>query len=178
MKLLRLIFLLILTLPAAIHAQPVTLEKARALYFSMSTEKCNSLKLAELFEKNKPGLPVLKAYNGAASAAAPECVTNPATKISWFRKGKTLLDNAAAADPSNFEIRFLRFATQDKAPGFLGYNDNLEEDKKYLISNLSKGRGIVKDDQVFRMMTGFLLKSKSLNQTEKKIVNDYSSNLN
>jgi len=178
MKLLRLIFLLILTLPAAIHAQPVTLEKARALYFSMSTEKCNSLKLAELFEKNKPGLPVLKAYNGAASAAAPECVTNPATKISWFRKGKTLLDDAAATDPSNYEIRFLRFATQDKAPGFLGYNDNLEEDKEYLISNLSKGRGIIKDDQVFRMMTGFLLKSKSLNQTEKKIVNDYSSNLN
>lgn len=177
MKLFRLVFLLSITIPAAIQAQPVTLEKARALYFSMSTEKCNSLKLAEMFEKNEPGLPVLRAYNGAASAAAPECVTNPATKISWFRKGKTLLDDAAAADPSNYEIRFLRFATQDKAPGFLGYNDNLDEDKKYLISNLSKGRGFIKDDKVFRMITGFLLKSKSLNQTEKKIVNDYSSNL-
>lgn len=177
MKLFRLVFLLLITVPAAIHAQPVTLDKARALYFSMSAEKCNSLKLAELFEKSKPGLPVLRAYNGAASAAAPECITNPATKISWFRKGRTLLDEAVLSDPSNFEIRFLRFATQDKAPGFLGYNDNLKEDKIYLINNLSKGRSLVKDDNVFRMMTGFLQQSKNLNQIEKKIVIDYSSNL-
>lgn len=173
----RLLFMFLMLVPAILIAQPVTLEKARQLYFSMSGENCNSLKLAELFDKNKPGQSLLKAYNGAAAAAAPECVANPATKISWFRKGKTMLDEAVESDPSNFEIRFLRFATQDKAPGFLGYNDNLDEDKSFLISNLSKGRSIIKDDKVFREITGFLQKSGNLDQKERKIVNDYLNNL-
>lgn len=88
-----------------------------------------------------------------------------------------MLDEAVESDPSNFEIRFLRFATQDKAPGFLGYNDNLDEDKSFLISNLSKGRSIIKDDKVFREITGFLQKSGNLDQKERKIVNDYLNNL-
>lgn len=177
MKLFSLIVILLTTFPAAINAQTVTLEKAREIYFGMSVEKCNSLKLAELFGNSKPSTPILTAYKGAAAAAAPECVTNPATKISWFRKGKALLDDAIKNDPTNFEIRFLRFATQDKSPGFLGYNDNLNEDKNFLIKNLSKGRSLVKDDRVFRMMAGFLEKSKNLNQLEKKTVIEYSNNI-
>lgn len=177
MKNRRLIFTLLLLVPAMLIAQPVSLEKARQLYFSMSAENCNSLKLADMLEKNKPGQPLLKAYNGAAAAAAPECVVNPVSKISWFRKGKQMLDEAVDSDPSNFEIRFLRFATQDKAPGFLGYNDNLDEDKNYMLSNLPKGRSAIKDDKVFKEIAGFLQKSGNLDQKEKKIVNDYLNNL-
>ncbi len=177
MKLFSLIVILLTTFPAAINAQTVTLEKAREIYFGMSVEKCNSLKLAELFGNNKPITPLLTAYKGAASAAAPECLANPASKISWFRKGKTLLDEAVVSDPTNFEIRFLRFATQDKSPGFLGYNENLNEDKNFLIKNLSKGQSLIKDDKVFSMMASFLAKSRNLNHLEKKIVIEYSNNI-
>jgi len=168
-----LIVLLVFMLSSLAGAQPVSLEKAREMYYSMTSDNCHSLKLAESFEKNKPSQPLLKAYYGASAAAAPECVTNPATKISWFRKGKSLLGEAVKADPSNFEIRFLRFATQDKAPGFLGYNDNINEDKKFILSNLAKGKGAVNNPKVFKEITGFLLKSDNLDQKEKKIVNDY-----
>lgn len=164
---------LALVLSSFVSAQPVSPDKAREMYFGMTSGNCNSLKLAEAFEKNKPAQPLLKAYYGASAAAAPECVTNPATKISWFRKGKSLLDEAVKADPSNFEIRFLRFATQDKAPGFLGYNDNIKDDKDFIISNLAKGKSAVNNAKVFKEITGFLLKSDNLDQKEKKIVNDY-----
>ena len=177
MKLFRLIVIILTTLPAVANAQAVTIDQARKMYFSMSVEKCNSLKLAELFGNNKPVTPLLIAYKGAASAAAPECVSNPSAKISWFRKGKALLDEAIVSDPANFEIRFLRFATQDKSPGFLGYNDNLNEDKNFLIKNLSNGRSLIKDDKVFSMITGFLAKSRNLNHLEKKIVIEYSNNI-
>ncbi|HLO90100.1 MAG TPA: hypothetical protein VK172_02940 [Lentimicrobium sp.] len=60
--------------------------------------------MMDKFEKNPPKESVLKAYFGAASAAAPECVVNPASKLSMFKKGKKLIDQAVKEDPSNYEI--------------------------------------------------------------------------
>lgn len=173
-KVALLIFYLLITIPDLL-AQKVTLDKARQLYFSMSEDKCAALKLTELFEKSEPTDNMLKAYNGAALAAAPACVGNPARKISMFRKGTKLLDEAVKNEPENFEAVFLRFATQDKAPGFLGYNDHINSDKNFLLKNLQRGKELVSDDKVFNEIVNFLLKSEKLNQNEKKLVNTFSN---
>lgn len=165
-------------LTTAVMAQtPVNLSEAREMYYGMSVDECNALKLAELFNKKEPTDPLLKAYYGAASAAAPTCVTNPARKISYFRKGTRLMDDAVKDAPGNFEVRFLRFATQEKAPGFLGYKGDLENDKNFLIKNLASGFNKINDQKVLNFVSNFLIGSKNLNQKEKLIVKEFLKTL-
>ena len=59
---------------------------------------------------------------------------NPLSKYSNFNKGKKLLENAVKRDPKNLEIRFMRYICQEKTPKFLGYNKDLEADKKFVLT--------------------------------------------
>jgi hypothetical protein len=153
-----------------VSSQPVSLNLARETYFGMGADECNGLKLSNDFDKNPPSDAVLKAYYGASTAAAPACLGSPAKKISYFRKGKDLIAEAVKLQPDNFEIRFLRFATQSKTPAFLGYHQNIEEDKRFLLSNLEKGRATVANSRIFAKMTEFMATSDRLTSNEKSMV--------
>ena len=41
------------------------------------------------------------------------------------------------ADYNNIELRFLRLTIQDNVPAFLGYNQNIKEDKDFLYNQLN-----------------------------------------
>lgn len=60
-------------------------------------------------------------------------VFNPFKKMSYFNEGKLNLENAVKSDPKNLEIRLMRLITQEKAPKFLGYSDNILADRNFLI---------------------------------------------
>lgn len=163
----NLLFLFLATVPLLLSSQQVSLNLARETYFGMSADECNGLKLSNDFEKKPPTDAVLMAYYGAATAAAPACISSPAKKISYFRRGKQLIADAVRLQPDNFEIRFLRFATQSKTPSFLGYDQNIEEDKRYLLSNLENGRKTISNNRIFAKMTDFLATSDRLTKTEQ-----------
>lgn len=163
----KLFLLLLAASPIYAGAQQVSLNLARETYFGMSADECNGLKLSNDFEKKPPSEAVLMAYYGAATAAAPACITSPAKKISYFRRGKQLIAEAVRLQPDNFEIRFLRFATQSKTPSFLGYNEYIAEDKRYLLANLENGRKTVANNRIFAKMTNFLATSDRLTKAEQ-----------
>lgn len=158
----------------SVTAQTVTVDRARDLYFSMDKENCSALVLSELFASNPPKGSLMKAYHGASSAAAPLCIKNPAKKVSYFKRGAELLTEALTNEPSNFEIRFLRFATQTKSPRFLGYHKNIEEDKAFMLKNLDKGRKEINDPKVFTHILTFMEKSSHLTKREKVSVRAFS----
>lgn len=151
-------------------AQSSWQNKVRESYFGLDGTECNTLKLTEYFEDHPPKDAVMTAYYGAASAAAPQCLFNPASKISYFRRGKQLLANAVKQQPDNFEIRFLRFATQTMTPGFLGYDENIAEDKAFLLKNLTKGRQLQENKKIFDIMLRFMLDSEHLTPAEKRSI--------
>ncbi len=157
-------------LPLFGFAQTAWQNKVRESYFGLDGTDCNSLKLAEYFEEHPPKDAVMTAYYGASSAAAPQCLFSPASKISYFRRGKQLLAKAVNQQPDNFEIRFLRFATQTMTPGFLGYNENIEEDKAFLLKNLAKGRQLQDNKKIFDIMLKFMLDSDYLTPAEKRSI--------
>lgn len=164
------LFILMILSPGLTSAQKIGLNLARETYFGMSTDECNALRLSNDFEKSPPTDAVLKAYYGASTAAAPACLGSPAKKISYFRKGKGLIAEAVKLQPENFEIRFLRFATQSKTPSFLGYHQNIDEDKLFLLANLEKGRTTVANSRIFAKMTDFLATSERLSLKEQGLV--------
>jgi len=169
------ILILLICSGPVISAQPVSLNMARETYFGMRVDECNALRLSNDFEKSPPVNAILKAYYGASSAAAPACLSNPAKKIAYFRKGKQLIADAVMLEPDNFEIRFLRFATQSKTPSFLGYNQQIEEDKRFLLDKLVIGRATVSNNRIFNMILNFLATSERLNKAEQETIRRFTN---
>ncbi len=60
-------------------------------------------------------------------------IFNPMKKMSFFNEGKRTMDQAVNSDPQNLEIRLMRLITQESVPKFLGYYQNIEEDRTLLI---------------------------------------------
>lgn len=144
----------------------VSLEQARSMYFGMDKDECGALKLSESFGNKAPADVVLLAYYGASTAAAPNCIGNPAKKIAYFRRGKQMLDDAVAKKPGQLEIRFLRFATQTKAPSFLGYNANIQDDKKFILENIKQFGSQPANREIAAKIAGFMVDSGQLTSNE------------
>ncbi|MDY0342542.1 MAG: hypothetical protein RBR28_03160 [Lentimicrobium sp.] len=113
---------------------------------------------------------MLRAYWGASLAAAPECLSNPLEKIKYFRKGKNLLDESVKQSPNHIEIRFLRFATQTKAPSFLGYDNNLQEDKNLILKNIALFASTPSNKEMSGYIASFMMDSGNLSPAEKTIL--------
>ena len=158
-----------------ISTAQVNLTQARSMYLGMKDNKCNSLELSKKFDNSQPKDALLKAYWGASTAAAPECLGNPVEKIKYFRKGKDLLDESAKQQPTNVEIRFLRFATQTKAPSFLGYKGNIQEDKVLILENIAEYAKMPSNKEMAGHITSFMLDSGELTPAEKTSLKQFSS---
>lgn len=84
--------------------------------------------------------------------------------MSYFKKGKQMLEKAIEADKTCFELRFLRFAAQTNVPSFLGYHDRIENDKNFILTGYTEVTDIKLKEFVFPLLS----QSKYLNNAEKK----------
>ena len=85
------------------------------------------IKTTDFSEKN--------AFEGALLMKKAGMVGNPKDKLSLFKAGHEKLEQQIKQTPANTEYRLLRLMIQENAPSFLGYKDNLEEDKKAIVTN-------------------------------------------
>lgn len=99
--------------------------------------------MLEKYRKVKPQDPVLKGYIGglyiARSKHAPLLDKREALKT-----GTTMLEQAISEKPDNIELIFLRLSIQLNLPGFLGYNDNIDTDRKFVIKNYVSAPPVLK----------------------------------
>ena len=167
--------LFILIVSIQMTSAQVNLSQARSMYLGMKNNKCNALELSKKFENSQPTDVLLKAYWGASTAAAPECLGNPMEKIKYFRKGKALLDESVKQKTTNVEIRFLRFATQTKAPSFLGYNSNIQEDKNIILKNIADYAKTPSNKEMIRHIVSFMMDSGELSTVEKTNIKQFLS---
>jgi hypothetical protein len=77
--------------------------------------------------------PLLTGYKAAGYMVMANHLFNPVTKLSFFKKGRLLLENAVAADTSDIELRFIRYSIQTHCPSFLGYKRSILEDRRMLL---------------------------------------------
>ena len=85
--------------------------------------------------KNKDNS-TISAYKTVAELMLIEYDYNPLTKLKSFTIHTKKLDFIVTNNINNIEIRFLRYCIQKQTPRFLGYNDNLELDFKFIIQNI------------------------------------------
>jgi len=108
------------------------------------------------------------AYYAAAEMCSAQYKFNPASKIAVFNKGKELLEQACNMDTSAIETRYIRFTIQQNAPGFLGYNKQLNLDRAFVVARTAALRD--KDPQLYAMIYAYLLAKVKLTEKEKQML--------
>ena len=147
------------------------IEQVRALSEKAPMEEDSCEALIEVLEPYDISNPLLYGYKGIATMIMAKHVFSPFKRLSYFKKGKEMLAEAIEADPSNVELRYLRFSAQTKAPGFLGYTDNLNEDRVFLIKVLPA----IEQGEMKSKIKKFLLEAESTTSREKEQIKNIRS---
>ena len=154
------------------NAQKVSIASIREAYFKLDETGEGAMAIYKSLEKmNLSENTVLLAYRGASKAAAAGAVDGVWNKLSYFSDGKSELEKAVSKNPSDVEIRFLRLATQVNAPGFLGYNDEIDTDKAMILKTLSSLPGNHSNAYLYQRICRFILLETELSPSEKSTVN-------
>ncbi|HRO45210.1 hypothetical protein [Agriterribacter sp.] len=75
------------------------------------------------------------AFEGALMMKKAGLIKGASHKLKTFKAGREKLDSMIAANAGNAEFRFLRLMIQEKAPKILHYDQQLEEDRQYLVEH-------------------------------------------
>jgi hypothetical protein len=144
-----------------------TLQKARQFFFDSETEKKNE----QFFEATKHATletdAVTYAYNALSVMRKAEFTINPYNKLKYFNQGKDKLEKAIKYASTNSEIRFIRLSAQTKAPSFLGYSNNQQEDLQ-IVKIAIASKKFSADNVFIEKVIGFLFSEKLITQEEKK----------
>ena len=86
-----------------------------------------------LFKQNE--LPIYQGFYSVGQFFMAKHAANPFKKLSYFKEGKKSLNHAISSDSKNLELRLFRLMTQEQAPAFLNYTDNIKEDRSFILKN-------------------------------------------
>ena len=147
-------FLLLFWSSIAFANVPVIKEVRIMLHNATSNEEACTKMISLLAPFNETNNPLLFGYRGGATMLMAKHAFNPFSKLSYFKKGKLMLESAINADQTNVELRFLRYTIQTNVPGFLNYNSDKNLDRTFISQSLPK----LKDQELKKIISEFLLK--------------------
>lgn len=152
------------------YNEPKDLIDMRNLFPEIGKNQVAANNLINLSQTSKSTPQNIKlAYYSAAYMASAKYKINPYTKYKTFISGKNMLESAIKKDTTNIEPRFIRFIIQNHAPGFLGYNNNLENDKAFIFKNIAQ---VKKNDiDLFSRIYAFLATTNKISDVEKLSLN-------
>jgi hypothetical protein len=141
----------------SLFSQNTSLVFSKPDYFkAISSDDLNLINIVLKTITNIPNTEKI-AYEGALLMKKAGLVSGLGDKLSLFKEGRIKLEEAIDLEGENAEFRFLRIIIQENAPGFLGYNDQLETDSKYVSNHIS---GL--DSEVKNAIRDYCKKSKFL----------------
>lgn len=93
----------------------------------------------------------------AASEAIKARDASMLNKLTFVQQAAHTFEQAVALDPTNAEIRFLRFSVESNLPAFLGLSKHVDEDKAFLLAAALQHPRSGLDEEAFRAVRGFLV---------------------
>ncbi len=143
------------------------ISEIRELYYRAPFSKESANKFFEVTNALKTEAdPLIICYKGAAEVIQAKYYFNPYHKLSYFSKGKQLIEDAFHKCPSNIEIRFIRFCVQTNAPFFLGYNKDINEDKTFIL----KAWSTINDKDLKERIRSYMKDCNKCTNNEKAIL--------
>jgi hypothetical protein len=165
----NLVLLLLMLILSSSSPSLSTKQQIREMYAKSYACKQTTQQLLQLLANQEQNAFTI-GYTGAAKMMMAKHAFNPFTKISNFNTGKRLLNTAIKKEKGNTELIFLRYANQVSAPSFLGYDDNIEDDKQQLFRDLASRQV---DEHLAKTVIAFLQQQK-LTPTEKQQLTNLS----
>ena len=102
----------------------------------------------------------------AASEAIKARDASMLNKLTYVQQAAHTFEQAVALEPTNAEIRFLRFSVESNLPAFLGLSKHVEEDKAFLLDAALQHPRSGLDEEAFRTVRGFLVGSGHVSEVE------------
>lgn len=151
----------------AIHANAQEISQIRSQYpLAENSEEITSQldeTLSLVISENKP---ILLAYQGAVKTLKAKFAKRVRDKKEYFKEGVELIESAVEADSANIEIRYIRLTVQENSPNFLKYNDNITEDKEFILKNYSA----ISSQSIKAVIKEFVSESKNFDEAEKQSI--------
>lgn len=129
----------------------INLVTVRNLYVQSVHSKEDNQRMINFLLKQKQ-TPVIRGYLGGAHFIMASHVFMPWNKMSEFKTGKKLLEQAIKESPHDPELRFIRVSIQSNIPGFLNYSDQIKQDSQFLYTALPH----IKDEDLKKRITDWL----------------------
>ncbi|MGH2622769.1 MAG: hypothetical protein ACRDE7_03810 [Sphingobacterium sp.] len=98
--------------------------------------------------------PTERGYAAAFHMFMAKHTSNPIKKMSFFKNGKNKLEKELASNPGNVELRFIRLSIQYHIPKYLGYHDDINSDKDFIVNNLYKLNDEFAKEQIYKYLKG------------------------
>ncbi len=103
----KLLFVGLLFFAQTTFANIPSIGEIRSLYEKAVNDESACSKLVEILSPyNENNNPLYAGYKASAIMMMAKHVLNPFSKMSYFKKGKRILENAIKADEKNIELRF------------------------------------------------------------------------
>ncbi len=117
--------------------------------------------------------PICRVYFGAIKAVSAKFPFNPYTKLKRFNEGKTQIEKAVKGAPNSMEVRFIRFTIQSESPSMLGYQQNVESDRDFILAHVED----LKDNNLKHFICSYMIKSDRCTDTQKQTLSGYLAEL-
>ena len=145
------------------------ISELRRLYYKAAVNKKSWKQFSSLLSPiDTKSAPLFICYKGVGEMMEAKYSIAPWSKLSSFKSGKRLIEEAVRKDGKNPEIRFLRYSIQTNLPSFLDYKDDIESDRKFLVNNLNK----IQDKSLKSNIVQYLLDQKAFSDEELKRLNN------
>ncbi len=172
----RLIFLAALSLSLGSFASDGSAEEIRnikqAMYRSIESSYVTDSLYADL-KSRVPQNALLIGYLGTLEALKAKHAWNPYNKIKYVALAQKTLKRAIKKDPSNMEIRFMRFSVQHYTPAFLGFSKDLDEDRGVIAKQYRNRKFGQADQELVKNIASFMISSKRCAQDELALFKKY-----
>jgi len=143
----------------ACYAANEEVESIRILFQKAQSSEKVCLELIDRLEPfNEGNNTLLMGYRACATMLMAKHVFNPFSKLSYFKRGRDILEKAIKSDRDNIELRFLRYTIQTNVPSFLNYNQFKESDRLFLVNSISK----LTDQKLKKIIIAYLKTNKTV----------------
>lgn len=109
----------------------------------------------------------LVAYKGAAITMKAKIGGSIKEKKEFLKEGVSYIEFAIEKAPNDIEPRFVRIGVQENTPRIVGYKDNIDEDKAFILKHYSN----IKSTDLKNHIKDYILESKLFSDEEKQITN-------
>lgn len=131
----RWLAILLIALQLSANGQQLTRQQLRGMFLAATERKGALDSLFTRLETIGSKAPVEESYYGMCHGLYCNYESGNWGKLKHVMKAKNLLNSAVERNPTDPELRFLRFMLEHFLPSFLGLNKHIDEDLRVVFAN-------------------------------------------